>query len=113
MSATKRFLEDVSVFIGLDGEINQDVIERAQEMLEWGVKEILYVECTGCGKLIPPERLAVMPGATECVKCVEVPDIVGFMVPQASKGCASELMIVPSGNKEALRQAINANRRRR
>ena len=33
MSNIKRFLEDVSVSMGLDGVINDDVLEKAQEIM--------------------------------------------------------------------------------
>ena len=113
MGATKRFLEDVSVFMGLNGEITDEVVERAQDMLDFGVTEVVHVQCSVCGVLIPPERLVARPGTTECVECVKTDAVVGFMVPQASKGCASELMMVTASNSEGLRQAFNASRRRR
>ncbi|MFF2193021.1 TraR/DksA family transcriptional regulator [Streptomyces sp. NPDC058157] len=42
-----------------------DELDRALERLEAG----RYGRCEGCGGTIPPERLAIRPAATTCVRC--------------------------------------------
>jgi hypothetical protein len=66
--------------------------------------------CETCGQPIDPERLEILPHTTTCPKHSTVERPIGFMIANASKGTALSLEIVPD-NKEALRQAVRANRR--
>jgi len=69
MSYTKRFLENVSDHMHLDGEITQAVVERAQDLLDNGV---IPQQCAVCGDDIPLARLEFMPHTKHCVKCADV-----------------------------------------
>lgn len=68
--------------------------------------------CRFCNTPIPAGRLEVLPDTDTCVEHSTVKSPIGFMVPTASKGCAPVLMVVPQ-NREAERQARNANKRKR
>jgi|3_EtaG_2_1085321.scaffolds.fasta_scaffold02506_9 hypothetical protein len=70
-------------------------------------------ECTQCGSEIPAERLEVLPNTDTCINCSNVGTVLGFMVPTAAKGCASQLHFVSTDDSEGVRQATNANKRRR
>lgn len=70
--------------------------------------------CTGCGEIIPEERLEAIPGATKCVKCSTTQSYVGFQV--FGHKTAGECNIVnpnASNGSEVLRQAKRANKRSR
>jgi len=73
------------------------------------------MNCEICGERIPPARLAILPETRFCVKCaaVRVKKKVGFMVSGSSKGTASELVTVDPDDKESMRRAENAHRRKR
>lgn len=68
--------------------------------------------CRVCGGLIPEERLEAIPTTATCTEHSDVQAYRGYMIPTASKGCASVIHFVPP-NKEAERLARRANRRSR
>lgn len=71
------------------------------------------MNCEVCNEPIPQERLEAVPGTTTCVKHSKVKAIVGFMIPTASKGCASTLVTLDPDNDEQMRQAKRAHLRGR
>ncbi|MFG2867388.1 TraR/DksA family transcriptional regulator [Streptomyces sp. NPDC048338] len=42
-------------------------LDRAWDRLEQGQ----YGRCEGCGETIPPERLAILPASTTCLRCAQ------------------------------------------
>ena len=70
-------------------------------------------KCEGCGCEIPQARLEVLPETTRCVNCSTEKRKVGFMISQFSKGTASEIVFVDVNDKEQMRLADRANKRRR
>ncbi len=69
--------------------------------------------CEKCEDIIPQERLEVLPNTQTCVKCSDLPNVVGFMVATAAKGTALELHMLTTDDTEAIRQAERAHRRSR
>lgn len=69
-------------------------------------------DCKKCGCEIPPERVEALD-TNFCINCTDgfQPSVTGFMV-YGSK-TAGEIAIVSNSNPEALRQAINADKRKR
>lgn len=67
--------------------------------------------CRVCGKPIPAERLEALPNTAHCVEHSDVKKKVGFMVYPHKTG--SSIVMIDPDDTEALRQANNANARRR
>lgn len=67
--------------------------------------------CRVCGEEIHPERLEILPHAQECAKHSSVESVVGFM--DYSHKTAPSLVMVSSRDKEGMRRAVNAFKRRR
>jgi hypothetical protein len=73
----------------------------------------MQTTCVVCGAEIPAERLEALPDTTTCVAHSQTQKYVGFMVSDFAKGTAPALIKINPGNKEDMRQAVRANRRRR
>ncbi len=71
------------------------------------------MQCDSCGVKIDEERLEALPHTTTCIKCSREGKMVGFSVSFFAKGTASELALVRPEDKEAVRLAERANKRRR
>jgi hypothetical protein len=67
--------------------------------------------CTKCAKIIPIERLAIIPNTEECVECSSVQRVVGFM--DFGHKTGGECVTVDPRNQENLRRAQRINERAR
>ena len=67
--------------------------------------------CEICNEPIHQERLEVFPDTTRCPTHSNAVPVKGFMVYPHKTG--GEVVLIPTSNKEAIRQAQRANRRAR
>lgn len=75
-------------------------------------------ECKKCEKVIPQERLEILPETTLCVECSKTLNKkrVGFMVFGGGGNhgkTGGSIVMIDVNDKEALRRAERANRRAR
>lgn len=60
-------LADDEALAGIDDVLRQEIREIREALLR--IENDTYGVCSSCGEDIRPERLAVMPTATKCIKC--------------------------------------------